>query len=212
MLREGRPKGIVSQEGSESAPALSLPLHCEDLVPIDRALVGPLRVLGRMKVSSSGIPDRELGKQVRDNIGLGVAKKRERLSQPGSRVHSVQPDPGTAMDSVPKAGTEEIPPAGQERAGGVSGPSHPGNLLIDQSSGDLPSVPVLVDCVISIPSEPEGVRKGWKQDVYPGLLQSSTQASRAASMRSGPGREQDAVRITAAGGRGLSNNHGLGVF
>jgi hypothetical protein len=83
---------------------------------------------------------------VRENIGLGVANRRERLSQPGSRVHSVQPDHGTAMDSAPKAGTEGILLAGWERAGEMSGPSHPANLLIDQSSGDLPSARVLVDC------------------------------------------------------------------
>lgn len=63
-------------------------------------------------------------------------------------MHNVQPDLGTAMDSVPKAGTEEIPPAGWERVGGVSGSSHPVNLLIDQSSGDFPSARVLIDCVI----------------------------------------------------------------
>lgn len=45
------------------------------------------------------------------------------------------PDPGTAMDSIPKADTEEIPPAGWERVGRVSGSSRPVNLLIDQSSG-----------------------------------------------------------------------------
>lgn len=65
-----------------------------------------------MRVSSSGTPDRELGKQVRENTGLGVAKRKKKaVSQPGSRVHTVQPDPGTAMGSVPKAGTEEIHPA-----------------------------------------------------------------------------------------------------